>query len=789
MDQVNPNALGAPAEGFGQTVSFAFDPRGQAPNLQLESSRPSGAGVSGVSRPNLASTNVTAQAPRPDPAIALLMQVGDAILAPHLERERTAKYVAGMQAAMGGAAVKDIVEQQPWYSQLFGDTPMVEGARAYSAGAAVNRTVAEQSSNMDKLKTLNSEQAAKHFSDTISASMVGDPSTDALIMKGMVESLPTLMKTQAKVHYGYGQQQATLAMGANMTTASESLQSMGRDYAKGVISDADFEVAQKNFIYAIAPPEGINEENYAKTTLNSMKQAAITGQFHAVDAFKRSGGMSILTVEQQNSLEATLLSSSTKHRNEYAVEFSREMSELKHDAGMLAEGMSTADIHARYVAMNDTYRKLSGSPVGLWSSDEIVAGTTRSLDFFAAEKAAAAKHNAVITDRNAAASTKAAAAAALDMQVDRAVASGEIASALVLPGVSKDTVDLKFKHAFDSAESKSQSGGAFIMEQGYAKSQYVNGLVANDLQLPLVMAEGKSAPTSGFLKSIDVYQRMQQTNPAMADAYFGKYAPTIERYIRMTAGDPSGGNMAEAFSAAMDRTKANRPEALPHKEVASLVDKVHATEGWSWPGWLGGSTVKMRQETVERIAGYAKENIEDWRGVPGITDERAVKMGITSAINSGRVELLGGFTIVNEQANGGKVAPALRQLGSASANIPAGQEDAYFKGFLKDELKFQEGSTNIVRSGTNAAGVATFAATVVGSDGTAKMHIFNSNQWRDYSAKRTLTNTVNPERSPWSFGPEITYGTSSEEGRQQVYNERAARAKAQAEANKRANRP
>jgi hypothetical protein len=47
--QVNPNALGAPTEGFGQTVTFAFDPRGVTPALDIAKSTPAGGSAGPVS--------------------------------------------------------------------------------------------------------------------------------------------------------------------------------------------------------------------------------------------------------------------------------------------------------------------------------------------------------------------------------------------------------------------------------------------------------------------------------------------------------------------------------------------------------------------------------------------------------------------------------------------------------------------------------------------------------------------------------------------------------------------
>ena len=118
--QVNPNALAAPAEGFGQTVTFAFDPTGSAPKVQPVQRRAPTVGIQGnLSRGELQNPNAAdaaASQVKPDPTAALLMKVGKDILQKKVDEARSAEYVKGMQASMNGQALEEIKAETPWYA-------------------------------------------------------------------------------------------------------------------------------------------------------------------------------------------------------------------------------------------------------------------------------------------------------------------------------------------------------------------------------------------------------------------------------------------------------------------------------------------------------------------------------------------------------------------------------------------------------------------------------------------------------------------------------------------------
>lgn len=753
--QVNPNALGAPAEGFGQTVSFAFDPRGVTPTMALQKSTPKDGGISGVSSPRLSDTREAYKPVAVDGTAALLMRVGAEILAPKIEEERNTKFVQGMQRAMQGEALSDVAAEQPWYSKVFGDTPAIEGARAYTVASKVNETVAAQTASMDKLKTLDARGAAKHFAGVMSSSMTGDASTDVLVSKALVDQLPILMKAQAKAHYGHGQKLASDAMSKNMATGAAALQQAGQAFADDTINEKDFGKLRASYVQSIMPPDGINEENYSKVLSSNIRLAAQAGNFHAIEAVRESGGFDALSAEQQTTVNAAVTAAAVKHRNDYAFKYVKEIAELRSDQAHPPTGSTPADIAARYEKMNTAYRKVSGSPVGLFSSDEVANGLTGTLNAIKAEEAAAQARKLVLADKGATATDKAAAAAAEALALTTAISTGDANLAMKYTGASKDATDIEFMRLVDGVPGL----GDDVIRNNFIKG-YTNSILEDRLQAPLRNSEGLDAPTADWFKAVASYKAMAAGagSVGLAQAYYGDYAPKIERFIRMTEGSPNGEQDGLAFKASMDRSGLQKRQPLGTKESAAMAAKVTSEVNSIVPRWLTGR-VNMRPDAINVLTGIASQITEDYRGIPGLSDEQAVGKGILHALATGRVETLGGFVITRGEAN--TKMPKLRDQANATSgvNVPAGSEDEYFERFLESKGIAGAGSVNMMYSG-KVAGTDRYNGTKIDPDGKVSMFSFSAAEWSRFAGERTLIDRAGGDKPAWVAGPAFYNNTT-----------------------------
>jgi hypothetical protein len=753
--QVNPNALGAPTEGFGQTVTFAFDPRGVTPSLEIPKSVPGRFGAEGTSRAQLQDPNAAAAAvgrqPR-DGTADLLMRVGADILAPQLEAEKNRKFVEGVQRAMGGEAVADMQAEQPWYSRIFGDTPAIEGARVYEVSNKVNEIVSQQTANMDSLKTLDPKSAAKHFSKLMDSQMTGDPNTDRLTAKGLLDHIPGLMKAQAKAYYGHVQKSAMDGLSKNMASSADSLQQAGQLYAEGTLSEQDMAVRKAQFVNSIMPPAGINEENYGKVLAANIRRAAEAGAFHAVQAVKESGGFDALTPEQQNTVNAAVETAAKKHRDNYAFKYAKEIAELRSDQAYLPTGMATADIAKRYEQMNDAYKKLTGSPLGLFSSDEMANGLAGALNNIKAEERAAAKRANVLADRQATADAKLLAHQQQEAAVQSLVNEGNVYLAGTVTKATKDEIDVAAYKAFTNADNPQV--GTDLLRNNFIRGGYVNPIIKQQMQSLLRSSEGRDAPTADFFAAAEKYQRLAggSGSTALADAYFGDYAPKLERFIRMTGGDAKNPNVAQAFAAAMDNSETQKPDPLPTKEAAKLAKEVSSKLDPMLPKWLGG--LHLRDETADMVAQLAEKHIADWRAVPGLTDSEAVSRGINSAVAAGRMELIGGFAVNRSLTSGGN--KTLREYASSlDFNVPTDKVDDYFKSFLMTK-RVDSGRANIVYGGERN-GTAYFAFTYQEKGEPVRMGTFTGAEWARYATEQGKNDTGPRKPIPWAVGPYVDY--------------------------------
>lgn len=752
QDQVNPNALAAPAEGFGQTVSFAFDPRGDVPTVQPITSSARGMGVSGGSGVKLSDPAAGYEPPAErDPTGALLMKVGEEILSKKLDEQRTVKFVEGMQRAMSGEAITEVVASVPWYAKLFGDTPAIEGARAYTAAAKVNEQVAKQTANMPAIQSLDTAAAAKHFSGVINQSLTGDPGTDNVIMKGMTEQLPALMKAQAKAHYGYIQKQAMTALSRNIETGAEGLQAYGQLFAEDKVTEVDMDKMSKSYIASIMPPEGIDEENYTKTLTGNMRRMAATGQFHALAALKKSGVMQALTPEQAGQVESATMAAATKTRDNYAFKFAREIAEIKSDAINPPEGQTPAEIAGRIDGMNAKYQKLTGSPVGLFSSDQkadMIAGTFNAIK---AEQVRATRFAETLASRNATAAEKEAATAGLATVVTKLVADGDIDALKRTKGVTDDMIDLA---VLDAATKDPEAGGS-VLANAWAKTGYINRIIQNRMLLPLRQAEGRETPPDGWFSAVAKFNELKAGPGGLRYAadYFGEFAPKMERASRMLGENVFGHTQSAAiFQATMGGTQEIKPDPLSPKEREAVVKQVtDLNSNWLVRKFTG--RVNLRPDALALVTEVSKENIADWRGTD-MTDTEATSMGISDAVTAGKLELVGGYGIRNyDYRPGGKRPPTLKELASSPTNtVPTDKEDDYFASFMKDKLKVpQAGSVRIMRMGAGG-GAHKFRVIAMPSDGGKPYDvIFTSDDWQRYAAELTTKDTK-PNAQAWVSG-------------------------------------
>lgn len=298
---VQENALGAPTEGLGQTVTFAANSQGGMSQASAGRQVQQRTEVQGGFGGNV---NKALQIPEqgPDPTMQVLFKMGASILAPAIKAEQEAGFVRGMQRAAAGQAVTDIVEEQPWYSKAFGTTDVVDGARAYTAFTKASEISTSIQAAMPELRKLSGPQFAEHIQKTVASTRTGDDATDAMVFQQAMRSMPEQMAQQTKHHYVYQQERMAdaqrAAMGAALTNVgvvttkyrTAAPGDMFQPAVQNEITDSvDAEGAAVGAVQAFIRPEGMDPKVHSRNVTLALAAAAAEGNLAGVYAMQDAG--------------------------------------------------------------------------------------------------------------------------------------------------------------------------------------------------------------------------------------------------------------------------------------------------------------------------------------------------------------------------------------------------------------------------------------------------------------------------------------------------------------------
>lgn len=359
----NDNTLGAPTEGLGQTVTFAAE-GGRTPQMQpvlRQQLRNSNSG-GGAQR-----TAQALQIPeaKQDATFAVLAKLGGELLKPHLEQERAAMYWQGMQQAAQGQAITEIVDEQPWYSKLFGSTSLVDGARAYTAGAKATALAVDFEEKLPEYRKMGASEFSAVVTRKLLDASTGDATTDIMITSEVSKTMPTVMKNQAKAHLRYQQEMFTESIGAAADAGFALLQQQdAQSRQPGSIKDeADVLGAAIRVVESFARPAEMDVKTHDRIIANSAIKSISTGNFLAYDVLEKSGKLAQLGADEQYQIRRARHQASNEARVNLPPEFAVQLAEFK-NLSALADSNDEV-ITAKAAEINAAYRAATGDSTPL----------------------------------------------------------------------------------------------------------------------------------------------------------------------------------------------------------------------------------------------------------------------------------------------------------------------------------------------------------------------------------------------------------------------------------------
>jgi predicted transcriptional regulator len=623
------NTLGAPTEGLGQTVTFAFGADAGVPQLQLGDTNLINASVQG---PRLAGIPLAdgVKAQPNSPTLDFIMGVVDAQAKGEVQKRRTAAFVTGMQRAAAGEAVADIAKDQPWYANIYGDSDVVEGARVYASQTTAQIAAAEMEDAMPQLRKLGPAEAQAYFVETVNKKLSGDPATDAAIMQSMSRAMPGVMRRQTKEHYAYLQENASAQETAAFRAGAKNLQAAAQGVGPDFRTSEEFQMEVSNFKASVMPADGRDFESYQKSMAANLRVWAQEGNFHALNALRDpepDGGsfFDILSPEQKVAVEKAIEVGEGKNRQRYSQEWSNDLAVLTMQTNVPPEGTTPEAIGARVDALNQQYSLATGSRIGLISPDMKVAMMSRTYSEIVQEQNKQAAEAARRAEKTG--------DAVIEVNAIRESALRGGLGSLLIPREKKDPVATEMYNSMAPAQQVK-----FLVDND--RLDYRIDQVAKERTGSINAALAAGVFDAQTQQAFNNYVALREANPHTAMKYYGEHADSLEgMYNDIKAGMSPAGSFDVRF------LQPKRGTEFTDKQMTEALGLIGKGQNWYMQPFTGEQTLQPGQ--ARRIARAITNDTKTWYTANG-NFALATGLALNKRKQNG-LEIMGGFVWNNHK--------------------------------------------------------------------------------------------------------------------------------------------
>lgn len=422
-------------------ASFAFSP-GNAPQA-----RASGQATqlrAGQVKPKDTYGVAIAPAAPVDRTLEGIVQFADKAFGKQLDELRQANFLKGMQQAASGEALTDIINEQPWYTKIFGPSGAADGARAYTVQAGVASWANQQEKDMAELRKKSPDAIPEYINKNVNDLKTGDTATDVMMGMQIMKDAPTLMKVHARENYKYQQEQSVKARYAAMDAAATSLQTAA-GAEPDIYDQYDNESRKYNLYQAIVLKPGEDQASQQASLKTFVQSQALAGNFHVLNHMVNDGIFGDLQLDDRITLEKNIKLQARQHAASAAEEYSTKIAMIQ--AGARLREYSGEQVDAEYDAINAEYTRKSGN------AESVIPRTTRGATVVSAIQAQA---------RYEAEAAKQIAGASAGIELESAIIQGfsgpSTTAALIAYGSKAADVDRVFYQAFNAHDSKTPEG-------------------------------------------------------------------------------------------------------------------------------------------------------------------------------------------------------------------------------------------------------------------------------------------------------------------------------------------
>lgn len=572
----------------------------------------------------------------------LIMKLGAKILEPQIQKVQTAKFLEGAQRVAQGEALKDIVDEQPWITTIFGTSSSIQGARAVAQMKGVDDYLTSVASDMPNLQKLSSKEFGQKITGKMSEFLTGDSVADSAIQMKMVEATGGLFKAHTKANYKWTQDTMQGNIVGYMQSGGAKLKAMTGQLLDGTMSQSDYDDAKATYVGNLMPLDGQSPESYWGAVEGATIDALASGNHHAANAIFDSGIFNSAPTEtRKKMLDARHKYEAQTQETAGFMEYGPRIGMLK---GKAAAGQLTGnEILAEVDLINQDYQLRYGVDRPLFKRKEmesILSGNISSI-YNRAEQDA----RDLAREGRADARSDAKDAAKAQMEVRKSeqlvsLVQGGAGNLSTLAGFTQPEIDRAVYQGAQVIASKGGNVGEFLVRQYNNGDAHINPLYQNQLQAGMRAAKQEGHSGQAFEQTYGMYKQISKESggKAAAIAYLG-----TDDAVKMMKYDTliSGGRMQPevayqvSFGQVLDSSRKSTD-----KEIAKQIETTVSNDQPGMFSKLFGS-IPLTEQSQRILRGKVGQNYDKLAGNLAMGDDEAMKLSLTVA--KGELDVVGPY--------------------------------------------------------------------------------------------------------------------------------------------------
>lgn len=694
----------------------------------------------------------------------LLMQLGSRILEPQIKKVQTEKFLEGAQRVAQGEALKDIVDEQPWFTQIFGPSSSIQGARAVAQMKGVDDYLTSVASDMPNLQKLSSKEFGQKITTKMGDFLTGDSVADAAIQLKMVESTGSLFKAHTKANYKWTQDTMQSNMVGYMQSGAKKLQAMTTQLLDGTMSPADYNAVKAEYVSNLMPVAGQSPKSYWDGIESATIDALANGNHHAANAVFDSGIFESAPADvRKKMLDARFTYESRTQETAGFAEFGPRIGQLK---GLAASGqLSGNQIIEEIDKINVEYQARYGIDRPLFKRKEmesIISGNISSIynrkEQDARDIAREARADRKVDSREQAKSQT-------ELRKSQQLVTliqGGAGNMAGLVGYSNDEIN---SAVYKGAQVVAQTGGdvgKFLVMQYNEGGEHVNSLYKNQMQAGMRAAKQEGHSGANFTQSYDMYKQLSKEpgGKGAAVAYLGDDGIRMMKYDQFVQNRMTPEVAYQlSFGEALDTSRRSSDKDI-QKQLVKTVEK--AQPGTFSKLFAGG--MEMTEQSKRVLTTAVSANYDKLTGNLAMDDDNAMQVALNVA--KGELDVVGPYVyskgadrkpmyqlIGSDEKVAGQVLSEFlndraRQNG-VTASLPGAPDTAAPFRTLVDtavvgpvpalsrwyDRKFGAEPNVMLMRLPDQDGVGMFAVTIVDPEGNTTNFPINSKEVREYYEK------------------------------------------------------